>query len=44
MPLALQALLPFIALLGAAAVVQRRPRRRVNGWIALWYDCAGAGL
>ena len=34
MPLALQALLPFIALLGAAAVVQRRPRRRVNGWIA----------
>src|SRR5207244_6543781 len=34
MPLALQALLPFIALLGAAAVVQRRPRRLVNGWIA----------
>src|SRR5438552_16974357 len=34
MPLALQALRPFIALLGAAAVVQRRPRRRVNGWIA----------
>src|SRR3989440_9573599 len=34
MPLAVQALLPFIALLGAAAVVQRRPRRRVNGWIA----------
>jgi len=34
MPLALQALLPFIALLGAAAVVRRRPRRKVNGWIA----------
>ena len=34
MPLALQALLPFIALLGAAAIVQRRPRRRSNGWIA----------
>ena len=34
MPLALQALLPFIALLGAAAIVRRQPRRRVNGWIA----------
>ncbi len=34
MPLALQALLPFIALLGAAVIVQRRPRRRANGWIA----------
>jgi len=34
MPLAAQALLPFLALLGAAAVVQRRPRRRSNGWIA----------
>jgi hypothetical protein len=34
MPLALQALLPFIALLGAAAIVQRRPRQRSNGWIA----------
>jgi hypothetical protein len=34
MPLALQALLPFVALLGAAAVVQRRPRQRANGWIA----------
>ncbi len=34
MPLAAQALLPFLALLGAAAVVQRRPGRRTNGWIA----------
>src|SRR5260370_1674457 len=34
MPLAAQALLPFVALLGAAAIVQRRPRRRSNGWIA----------
>jgi hypothetical protein len=34
MPLAAQALLPFLALLGAAAVVQRRPRQRSNGWIA----------
>jgi hypothetical protein len=34
MPLAAQALLPFLALLGAAAIVQRRPRRRSNGWIA----------
>src|SRR5260370_20243837 len=34
MPLAAQALLPFLALLGAAALVQRRPRRRSNGGIA----------
>ena len=34
MPLALQALLPFVALLGAATIVQRRPDRRSNGWIA----------
>jgi len=34
MPLALQGLLPFIALLGAAAIVQRRPRQTSNGWIA----------
>ena len=34
MPLAAQALLPFMALLGAAAIVQRRPRQRANGWIA----------
>src|SRR5216683_3238444 len=34
MPLAAQALLPFLTLLGAAAIVQRRPRRRSNGWIA----------
>src|SRR5712691_11202372 len=34
MPLAAQALLPFLALLGAAAIVQRRPRRKSNGWIA----------
>jgi len=34
MPLALQALLPFIALLSAAAIVRRRPRQRTNGWIA----------
>jgi hypothetical protein len=35
MPLAAQALLPFLALLGAAAIVQRRPRRASNGWIAV---------
>ncbi|MDQ6712932.1 MAG: hypothetical protein M3Z28_07045 [Candidatus Dormibacteraeota bacterium] len=34
MPLAAQALLPFLALLGAAAIIQRRPRRPLNGWIA----------
>jgi hypothetical protein len=34
MPLALQALLPFVALFSAAAIVQRRPRRKSNGWIA----------
>jgi uncharacterized membrane protein YiaA len=34
MPLALQALLPFIALVGAAAIVRRRPRSQGNGWIA----------
>jgi len=34
MPLALQALLPFSALLGAAAIVRQRPRRPANGWIA----------
>jgi hypothetical protein len=34
MPLALQALLPFAALLGAAAIVRLRPRARGNGWIA----------
>ena len=34
MPLAVQALLPFVALLGATAIVQWRPRRRSNGWIA----------
>src|ERR1700731_763233 len=34
MPLALQALLPFVALLGAAAIVRQRPRREGNGWIA----------
>src|SRR5438552_3248584 len=35
MPLAAQALLPFLALLGAAAIVQRRPRRASNGWISV---------
>src|SRR6202171_3014410 len=34
MALALQALLPFIALLGAAAIVRQRPRSPGNGWIA----------
>ena len=34
MPLAVQALLPFIALLGAAAVVRIRPRAKENGWVA----------
>src|SRR6267378_3409976 len=34
MPLAVQALLPFIALLGAALIVRQRPRGKSNGWIA----------
>src|SRR5437868_5202930 len=34
MPLAAQALLPFVALLVAALIVRWRPRRRINGWIA----------
>src|SRR5205807_1701164 len=34
MPLAVQALLPFIALLGAAVIVRQRPRGKSNGWIA----------
>jgi uncharacterized membrane protein YiaA len=33
-PLALQALLPFVVLLGAAAMVRRRPRAPSNGWVA----------
>src|ERR1700686_15896 len=35
MPLAAQALLPFLALLGASAVVQRRPGQKSNGWSAV---------
>ena len=35
MPLALQALLPLVALLLAAGVVTSRPRHASNGWIAL---------
>ena len=35
MPLAVQALVPFMALLIAAAVVWRRPRHPANGWIAV---------
>lgn len=35
MPLALQALLPLLALLVAAGVVSSRPRHASNGWIAL---------
>src|SRR6202521_5564441 len=35
MPLAAQALLPFLALLGASAIIQRRPRHKSNGWIAV---------
>jgi len=35
MPLAAQALLPFLALLGAAVIVRRRPRRASNGWISV---------
>src|SRR5436309_2610750 len=34
MPLAAQALLPFLALLAAAVIVRRRPRYPINGWIA----------
>src|SRR3989440_6457123 len=40
MPLAAQALLPFLALLGAATIFQRRPRRTSNGWISV--GAAGA--
>src|SRR5437588_807076 len=35
MPLAAQALLPFLALLGAATIVQRRPRQASNGWLSV---------
>src|SRR5437870_1838519 len=35
MPLAAQALLPFLALLGAAAIVQRRPRQASRAWISV---------
>src|SRR5437899_10189676 len=35
MPLAAQALLSFLALLGAAAIVQRQPRRASNDWSAV---------
>src|SRR5207248_1085006 len=35
MPLAAQALFPFLALLGAAVIVRRRPRRASNGWISV---------
>src|SRR3989442_4553744 len=40
MPLAAQALLPFLALLVSVAIVQRRPRAASNGWISV----AGPGL
>src|SRR5438093_628112 len=35
MPLAAQAFLPFLARLGAAVIVRRRPRRASNGWISV---------
>src|ERR1700736_430443 len=43
MPLALQALLPFVALLAAAAVVRMRPRNPTNGWIAFAATTVAAG-
>jgi len=44
MPLALQALLPFIALLAAAAMVRTRPRNPANGWIAFGATAVAAGV
>ncbi|HEV3096717.1 MAG TPA: hypothetical protein VG104_06195 [Candidatus Dormibacteraeota bacterium] len=44
MPLALQALLPFVALLAAAAVVRMRPRNPTNGWIAFAATAVAAGV
>src|SRR5438132_12654975 len=44
MPLAAQALLPFLALLGAAAIAQRRPRRASNGWIAVAATGVAGGI
>src|ERR1700736_871794 len=44
MPLALQALLPFVALLAAAAVVRMRPRNPTNGWIAFAATTVAAGV
>src|SRR6202045_4599432 len=44
MPLALQALLPFVALLAAAAVVRMRPRNPTNGWIAFAATSVAAGV
>jgi len=44
MPLALQALLPPIILLAAAAMVRLRPRNPANGWIAFGATSAAAGV
>lgn len=44
MPLALQALLPPIVLLAAAAMVRLRPRHPANGWIAFGATSAAAGV
>jgi hypothetical protein len=44
MPLALQALLPFIALLAAAVIVRMRPRHPANGWIAFAATAVAAAV
>ena len=44
MPLALQALIPFVALLAAGAVVRMRPRNSANGWIAFGATAVAAGV
>lgn len=44
MPLGVQALLPFLALLVAAAVVHRRPRRAANGWVAAGATTVAAAI
>ncbi|HEY8677609.1 MAG TPA: hypothetical protein VIN39_03125 [Candidatus Dormibacteraeota bacterium] len=44
MPLGVQALLPFIVLLAAAALTGLRPRRPENGWIAIAGAAGGAAI
>lgn len=44
MPLGVQALLPFLALLVAATVLHLRPRRPGNGWVAVLATTAAAAI